>query len=182
MSGEIREWLANLSLSDPDAAMAVGQALAALAEAGSDLGPPVVVPLEPPPQSADPAEALESSYHRRLDRLHAVRHVLADVTDLGAQIRRHIAELEASQSTADAAELRDLLPGLERSEQQLTAASQQMQDDIDAFRVRKETLNARRAAAAAREAIAEYLAATAAAPGDDGLARGVPGIAQAAGG
>src|SRR5262249_18419013 len=80
------------------------------------------------------------------------------------------------------AELRDLLPGLERSEQQLTAASQQMQDDIDAFRVRKETLNARRAAAAAREAIAEYLAATAAAPGDDELARDVPAIDEAADG
>jgi DNA-binding XRE family transcriptional regulator len=182
MSAEIREWLAGLAVGDPDAAMAVGQALVALAQAGHDLGPPVVVALESPPESADLADALDYSYHRRFDRLQAVRHTLADVTDLGSQIRRHITELEASQSMADAEELRRLLPGLDRSEQRLTMAYQQMQADIDAFRVRKETLNARRTAAAAREAIAAYLADAAAALGDDELAPDYPAIDEAADG
>src|SRR5215813_7013617 len=182
MSAEIRDWLAGLAVGDPDAAKAVGRALVALAHAGSDLGPPVVVALDDPAPSADPAEQLDYSYHRRLDRLLAVRHALADVTDLSSQIRVHITDLEDSQAMADAEELRLLLPGLDRSEQRLTTASQQMQAEIDAFRVRKETLNAKRAAAAARDAIAEYLADAAAALGDDELARDFPAIDEAANG
>jgi DNA-binding TFAR19-related protein (PDSD5 family)/DNA-binding XRE family transcriptional regulator len=179
MSAEIREWLADLTVSHPDAALAVGQALVALADMGQDLGPPVVVALESPPESADPAEALDYSYHRRLDRLQIVRHALADVTDLSSQIRRHITELEASQSMADAAELRCLLPGLDRSEQRLTAASQQMQADIDAFRVRKETLKAKLTVAEVTKAIAGYIADVAAGSGDEKPARDSPAIPEA---
>ena len=48
MSAEIRDWLAGLRLTDPQAALRAGQALAALIEAGPDLGPPCVVPLADP--------------------------------------------------------------------------------------------------------------------------------------
>jgi len=171
MSGEIRDWLTTLSASEPDAAMVVGQALIALANAGPSLGPPVVVTLDTPLDSTDPAEALDQSYQRRLERLHTVRWALAEVADLGAQIRKQIKGLEASHSTAHAAELRRLLPGLDRSEQRLTAASQRLQAEADAFRARKETLKAKHTAAASRKAIAEVLADVAAVSGDQELTR-----------
>ncbi len=81
---------------------------------------------------------------------------------------------------ADAEELRPLLPGLDRAEQRLTAASQQMQADLDAFRVRKETMKAKRTAAVAEKTIAEYLAHAAARYGDEDLARDTSTIAEAA--
>jgi len=59
MSGEIRDWLTGLCDSDPSAAMAVGQALIALADARPGPGPPAVVALDPPPPHADPAAALD---------------------------------------------------------------------------------------------------------------------------
>jgi len=180
MSGEIREWLASLNASDPHEAMVVGQALVALADAGPDLGPPIVVTLDRKPHATEPAEALDYSYQKRLERQQAIRWALADATDLGAQIRGQIAELEESQSMADAEELRRLLPGLDRAEQRLTAASQQMQADLDAFRVRKETMKAKHTAAVAEKTIAEYFAHAAARYGDEELARDTSTIAEAA--
>jgi hypothetical protein len=44
MAAEIRDWLADLRDSDPPAALLAGQALAALAEEGDSLGPPLVCP------------------------------------------------------------------------------------------------------------------------------------------
>src|SRR5258706_15037703 len=114
--------------------MFVGQGLVALADGGPALGPPIVVALDSKPHASEPAEALDYSYQKRLERQQAIRWALADATDLGAQIRGQIADLEESQSMADAEELRPLLPGLDRAEQRL--ASQQMQADLDAFRVR----------------------------------------------
>ena len=180
MSGEIREWLASLDASDPDAAMVVGQALVALADAGPDLGPPVVVALDSRPVAEDLAEALDYSYQSRLERQQAVRRAVADVSDLGAEVRAQIIELDASHSIADAAELRRLLPGLDRAEQRLTAASQKMQADLDAFRVRKETMKAKHTAAVAEKTIAEYFAHAAARYGDEELARDTSTIAEAA--
>lgn len=180
MSGEIRDWLASLSASDPDAAMVVGHALIALADAGPDLGPPVVVTLDSEPPAADPAEALDYYYQDRLERLQAFRRAVADVSSLSAEVRAQITELEASQAATDAAELRRLLPGLDRAEQRLTAASRQMQADVDAFRVRKETLKAKHTAAEARKAIAEYFADAAAAYEDEELERDSLTIAEAA--
>jgi hypothetical protein len=180
MSGEIREWLASLGASDPDAAMVVGQALIALVDAGADLGPPVVVALDTRPPAADPAEALDYYYQDRLERMQASRRAVADVSHLSAEVRAQIIELEASQAATDAAELRRLLPGLDRAEQRLTAASQQMQADLDAFRIRKETLKAKHTAAEAEKSIAEYVAGAAARDGDEEFAPESAAIAEAA--
>ena len=180
MSGEIREWLASLGANDPDAAIVVGQALIALADAGPDLGPPVVVALDTKPPAADPAEALDYYYQDRLERMQASRRAVADVSHLSAEVRAQITELEASQAATDAAELRRLLPGLDRAEQRLIAASQQMQADVDAFRMSKETLKAKHSAAEARKAIAEYFANAAGAYDDEELARDSLTIAEAA--
>jgi phage shock protein A len=180
MSGEIQEWLASLNASDPDQAMVVGQAVIALADAGPALGPPVVVALDSEPPATDPAEALDYYYQDRLERLQTVRRAVADVSDLSAEVQAHITELEASQAATDAAELRRLLPGLDRAEQRLTMASQQMQAYVDAFRIRKETLKAKHTAAEAEKAIAEYLADAAAAYDDEELGPDSLTIAEAA--
>src|SRR5258706_476464 len=180
MSGKIGDCLASLNASDPQEAMVVGQALVALADAGPDLGPPIVVALDSKPHASEPAEALDYSHQKRLERQQAIRWALADATDLGAQICGQIADLEESQSMADAEELRRLLPGLDRAEQRLTAASQQMQADLDAFRVRKETMKAKHTAAVAEKTIAEYFAHAAARYGDEDLARDASTIAEAA--
>ena len=169
MSGEIRDWLTGLCDSDPSAAMAVGQALVALADARPGLGPPAVVALDPPPPHADPAAALDCACQDRLERLQLIRRVAEDAARLGSRIRARIARLDASQSTAEAAELRSLLPGLDRDGRRLTEASRRLQVDVDAFRGRTQVLQARHAAAVAENAIARLFAA--AAEDDDELAR-----------
>jgi hypothetical protein len=178
MSAEIREWLADLTVRDPDAAIAVGQALVALADAGPDLGPPVVVALDNPDPSADPAE-LDYSYQNRLERLQALRRAVADVSTLSQELKAHINELQESQSTADVAELRRLLPRLDRAEQRLTSTSQYEQAEADAFRARKEMLKARFTVASTNRALAEYLAGPAPGTGQDEVAEHFLAIAQA---
>ena len=178
MSSEIREWLADLTVSHPDAALALGQALVALADKGPELGLPVVVALDNPAQPADPAD-LDDSYQERLERLHALRWALADVSTLRQEVQAHIPELEKSHSIADVAEFRRLLPRLDRAEQRLTKASQREQAEVDAFRTRKETLKARFAAASAIKALAESFGGAATGTGQDDLTQHFLSIAQA---
>jgi len=82
MSGEIRDWLADLSAGEPRTAAAIVHALTALADTGPDLGPPMVVPLDKPPRSADPTQALDYAYQEWLDRLHHLRRTAADPGEL----------------------------------------------------------------------------------------------------
>src|SRR5258708_20026010 len=99
-----------------------GQGGAARADAGADLGPPVVVALDSGPFAEDLAEALDYSYQNRLERQQAVRRAVADVSDLGAEVRAQITELEASKSITDAADLPRLLPPLTPPQHRLTPA------------------------------------------------------------
>jgi hypothetical protein len=178
MSGEIREWLGDLTVTHPDAAMAVGQAVVALADMGPDLGPPVVVALHNQAPSADPAD-LDYSYQYRLERLQTLRRAVADVSTLRDEVQAHINELEESQSAAEIAELRLLLPRLDRAAQRLTEASQREQAETDAFRSRKEILRARFTAASANRALAEYCAGAATGIGQDEVAQDFLSAAQA---
>src|SRR5260221_12297819 len=93
MSRDTREWLASVNASDADAAVVDGRALVALADAGPALGPPVVVALDSRPSAEDLAEALDYSYQNRLERQQAVRRAVADVSDLGAEVRAQITEI-----------------------------------------------------------------------------------------
>jgi len=178
MSAEIREWVAGLAVGDPDAAIAVGQALVALADAGPDLGPPVVVALDNPDPSADLAE-LDYSYQNRLEHLQALRRAVADVSTLRQELQAHINELEESQSTADVAELRRMLPRLDRAEQRLTSTSRHEQAETDAFRIRKEILRARFTAASVNRALAEDIDGAATGTGQDQGAQDFSSAAQA---
>jgi predicted XRE-type DNA-binding protein len=179
MSGEIRDWLADLRGSDPPAATAVGQALTALTDEGDRLGPPLVVSLARPMRPADLTEALDRSYQERLGRLQIVRRLLADTVTLGREIQIQVTDLElletrlgdqrrqaldAGDSLAAAraadelaaaegqlAELRLLLPGMTEAERRLTEQSQLMQAQVDASRTRREVLKARFTAALAMQ-------------------------------
>jgi len=169
MSAEIRGWLADLRASDPPAALLAGQALAALAEEGERLGPPLVCPAgRPGPE--DLQGALDRHYQAWLESLTGIRRRTADAATRRRDLERQIAGLQSQPAgqagqAGQLAELRRLLTGVTEAEERLTVASQREQARADAFRTRKEVLKA--AYTAAR---AEYLIEEAAGqdPGDEG--------------
>lgn len=195
MSGEIRDWLADLRDSDPVAARRVGEALTALITEGLSLGPPLVVSLADPALSDDPAEALDDSYQDRRQQLEDIRGHLAEAKKLVSDIERQVAELQAEEiklgdqrfralgdGEPDAAakaveelgtvqtklaELRRLLPGVVKAEQELRAKEQRLSASVDAFLTRKETLQATFAAARAEQGIRDAITAMSADLGDE---------------
>lgn len=195
MSGEIRDWLADLRDSDPVAARRVGEALTALITEGPGLGPPLVVPLADPGLSDDPAGALDHSYQDRLEQLEDIRGHLAEAKKLVSDIEQQVAELQAQEiklgdqrfralgdgepdaaaraveelATVQArlAEMRRLLPGVVKAEQDLRAKEQRLRASVDAFLTRKETLQASYAAARAQQGIRDAITAMSADLGDE---------------
>jgi hypothetical protein len=187
MSGEIRDWLADLRDNYPVAARRVGEALTALITEGPTLGPPLVVSLAEPDLSDDPAGALDISYQDRLEQLEEVRGHLAEAKKLVGDIERQVAELQAQEfklgdqrfralgdgepdAAAKAAEelgtvqtqlaeLRRLLPGVVKAEQELRTKEQGLRASVDAFLTRKETLQATYAAAQAQQGIRDAITA-----------------------
>ena len=183
MSGEIRDWLADLRDSDPPAAVQVGQALIALMGEGPSLGPPLVISVADPPGSADLPEALDESYEDRLEQMDTLRRHLSDAATLVKDIERQVADLETRQAqlgdqrwralqegkpeaAAEAvdelakaqeqlAELRRLLPGMIDAERQLREKNQRNQAWVNAFRTRKEALKATYVVAQAEREIRE---------------------------
>lgn len=161
MSGEIRDWLAGLRDGDPPAAMAVGQALAALMSEGDGLGAPLVVSTaESWPWAL--AEALDRSYQLNLEQLTSLRRGQANAASLVVDLQRQAAELESTQAKLtdlhrravnegnpqeaaqatkvlaaaqrEAAEVQRLLPGVIGAGDRLTAATQRQEDRVNAFR------------------------------------------------
>lgn len=204
MSGEIRDWLRDFRDTDPREARLVGEALAALADEGASLGPPLVIALPEAPPEADRAGTLDQSYQDRLEGLQVTRRHVAEAASLAREIELQIGGLEslhaqladqhrdalregnqdlaaaaaASLATADGqlAELRRLLPGVRKAEQQLTERSQRVQAQVEAFRTRKEVLKARYTAARGERAVDEAIAAS----GPDAEDRRRPGEAPEA--
>jgi phage shock protein A/DNA-binding XRE family transcriptional regulator len=171
LHSEIREWLTDLRQSEPELGRLVGEAVVALLDAGETLGPPLAVPLESvlqPPD--DPRDALDYSYQHQLEVLQKVRRGVADVATSRKRVELQVSQLEDSaaklaRQRRDALEsgnedlaaeagtreagvqeqlsgLRHQLSVLQRKENRLTAASQRLQAKVDAFRIRKETINA----------------------------------------
>jgi DNA-binding XRE family transcriptional regulator len=170
MSAEIRDWLADLRDTDPPAALLAGQALAALAEEGEGLGPPLVCPASRPGPE-DLRWALDRHYQALLESLTGLRRRVADAATLRRDIEQQIAELQFQPAdhadhAGQLAELRRLLTGVTEAEERLTVTSQREQARADAFRTRKEVLKAVHTAARA-----EYLIEEAAGQhtGDDGM-------------
>lgn len=195
MSGEIRDWLADLRDSDPVAARRIGEALTALITEGPGIGPPLVVPLADAAPSDDPAEALEDSYQDRLEQVEDVRGHLTEAKKLVRDIEQQVAELQSQEVRlgdqrfralgegkpeeatkaveelatvqSQLAELRRLLPGVVKAEQELRAKEQRLHASVDAFLTRKETLQATYTAAQARQGIRDAITAMNADLGDD---------------
>jgi phage shock protein A len=97
MSGEIHDWLADLRGSDQPAALRVMKALVRLMREGANLADPLVI------STADSwswalAEALDRSYHERLERLQGLRHGEAYAVVLVRDIESHVGDLEAAQA------------------------------------------------------------------------------------
>ena len=97
MSGEIRDWLADLRTRDPAAAARVGNALATLMEEGARLGEPMVA------STADSwpwalLAALDLAYQELLDRWQVVRLGEADAISLVRDLRRLATELESARA------------------------------------------------------------------------------------
>jgi phage shock protein A len=195
MSGEIHDWLADLSGSDPTAAMRVGQALAALMNEGVSLGDPLVV------STADSwpwalAEALDRSYQEGLERLQLLRRRVAGAATLVRDIQDQVAELESAQAKLEdihrraqdaarpqeaaqaasklaaaqqqAAEVRRLLPGVIEAGHRLGEATQRLQARADAARARKEVLKASYIAAHSSLEARKTIAASLLTGDDDG--------------
>ena len=151
MSAEIYDWLAELRGSDPSAAVLAAQALAALADGGDRLGPPLVTAVAAGRLRPDELlPALDRHYQARLESMSAMRRRVAQVAMQRKDIERQLTELEPPPAPAG---LRERLAAAIEAEEQLTVESQREQMRVDAFRTRKEVLNAAYTAARAEQLI-----------------------------
>ena len=174
------------SQGEPELARLVGEAVLAILDAGESLGPPLVIPLESvlgPPD--DPREVLDYSYQRQLEAMQKIRRGVADVATSRKRVELQTGQLEqtaaglarqrqdaldaghqdlASEAQARAASAREQLSDLRQQhstllgeEQELAAASQRLQAKVDAFRIRKEMINATYTAGEASRVIRDAL-------------------------
>ncbi|MDX6333578.1 MAG: phage shock protein [Streptosporangiaceae bacterium] len=187
MHHEIRDWLTELRVAEPELARLVGEAVLALLDAGETVEPPLVVPLESvlwPPD--DPREVLDCTYQRQLEMLTKVRRGVADVATsrkrvelqvstlqqqavkLASQRERALAagdEVLASEARSREAGIQQRLSELHRQmhtltgqEERLTLASQRLQAKVEDFRVQKETIKATYTAAEGSQRVREAFA------------------------
>lgn len=151
MSAEIYDWLAELRVSDPPAAVLAAQALAALADGGDRVGPPLVTAVAAGRLRPDELEpALDRHYQVRLEAMNLMRRRVARAAMLRKDIERQLTELEPPP---DPAGLRERLAAAIEAEERLTVESQREQLRFDAFRTRKEVLKAAYTAVQAEQLI-----------------------------
>lgn len=190
MSGEIRDWLAGLRDGNPRAARRVVQSLAALMEAGTGLGDPLVVSTAGAWPGAL-AESLSPSHPPT-----GVHRAAADAAALAQDIQDHARELasakaelearhrqavdagkpqEAAQAAShlaavqrQAAELQRLLPAVIEARNRLATVSQQLQAWGNISRARREVLKATYAAAQSAFRVHEAITASGLADDDAG--------------
>ncbi len=150
MSAEIYDWLAELCDSDPPAAILAAQALAALADGGDRLGPPLVTAVDGRLRPDELLPALDRHYQDLLESMNAMRRRVAQAAMLRKDIERQLTELEPPSAPAG---LRERLAAAIEAEERLTAESQREQMGVDAFRTRKEVVKAASTAAWAEQLI-----------------------------
>jgi len=155
MDNEVRTWLAGLRTTDPPLARVTAEAVLALLDQGPWLRPPLLVPAAAPRQDAPAVLTdLDEAYQRLLEALTYVRREVADVAT--ARKRTEL-DLSAPDGTGPGHPegLRARLAELTAAEDTLTAYSQRMQARVEEWRMRKETLKAKYAAAQASRTITE---------------------------
>jgi hypothetical protein len=186
VAAEVRTWLIGLRADRPEAARLVGAAVVALLTEGTDLGPPLVVPVESMLRTQDLGRELDLAYQRQLEMLQKVRRGVADVATSRKRLELQIDQLErqqnkltdqaekalqedredlAREARARRAGLGSQLNGLraqyqqvQEAEEKLTLASQRLQAKVDSFRTRKETVKAALTVRRAIQAIIEAAA------------------------
>jgi len=160
---EVEVWLGELRDGDPGSARLVDEAVDALREGGAGLGPPLVVPVEVP---ADETWRDPDQSYRQFEMLTRTRRGVADAATTRKRLELQMHQLEEQVSQrAKASELGrddlaavalDRLRGLQAqleelsrqhaealaSEERLFAASQRLQSEVDAFRIRQEAVKA----------------------------------------
>lgn len=149
MSAEIYDWLADLRDSDPPAAELTARALAALADDGDALGPPLVTAVPFPPHPDELKRALDQRYQDGLELLNGMRRRIAELTAQRKELERQLAEPESQHPAGLRARHGEVMETLV----DLTEASRHEQEHVDAFRTRKEVLKAELTVAQAEELI-----------------------------
>jgi hypothetical protein len=86
MSAEIYDWLTELRDSDPPSAALTAQALAALADGGDRLGPPLVTAVAARLSPDDLDSALDRHYQAQLESMNAMRRQVAHAATLRKRI------------------------------------------------------------------------------------------------
>jgi hypothetical protein len=149
LSAEIHDWLTELRDSDPPTAVLAAQALAALADGGDRLGPPLVIAVASRLGPEELPSALDRRYQAWLDSTTAMRRQVAEAATLRKDIEH---QLTGPQVPAG---LRERLAAAIEAEKRLTAASQREQMLADAFRTRKEVLKGSYIAAQVQQLVAQ---------------------------
>ncbi len=167
---EVKRWLAELRRADPGAADLVDAALVALRDRGSDMGPPLVVPVETPNRDGRPD--LDYAYQRQLEMLTTVRRAVADIATARKRLELQIQQLEQVMDrrpavAAQLADLRSQFDSVRGEEERLDTASRRLHAKVNDFRIRKDALKAADAAADAADVV-EQAEAELAASGENG--------------
>ena len=100
MSAEIHDWLTELRGSDPSTAVLAGLALAALADAGDRLGPPLVIAVPGRLAPEELPSALDRRYQAWLESTTATRRRVAEAATLRKDIERQLTRPEPAQAPA----------------------------------------------------------------------------------
>jgi hypothetical protein len=152
MSAEIHDWLTELRDSDPPTAVLAAQAVAALADAGDRLGPPLVIAVASRLEPDEVPTALDRRYQAWVESTNATRRRVAEAATLRKDIERQLTGRESVQAPAG---LRERLAAATEAEKRLIAASQREQMLAEGFRFRKEALKGAYIAAQTQQLLAQ---------------------------
>jgi phage shock protein A len=141
MSAELGDWLAELCAFHPASAAEVGAALVSVMTAADPSG--LAIASKPAAEPGDPREAVDYAYQDMLAALRPVRRQAAEA----ASDREHwaiaVQDADAAGRPDDVrAQLRLRLAEAQQHESELSARSQRLQSDVDAFRTAKEVAKA----------------------------------------
>jgi len=138
-AADVERWLLALEADRPQIARQVNDALDRLKAVGEQIGPPLVVPVDYHPGHRGVALELDRSYQRRLQALTRVRREVSEVAALRKCLE---ARLDDALPDDQRERLRGGYDGIAAQEEKLTQVSRRMDQDLQAYRARKETLKA----------------------------------------
>ena len=109
MVPEVAGWLGQLRDADPGTAGIVDEALAALRDEGSSLGPPLVIPVDVRPEPARPD--LDQAYQRQLEMLARVRRAVAEMATARKRLELQTHQQEQAVTKLGEQRIKDLQAG-----------------------------------------------------------------------